>query len=134
MGEDSVLRALILPVDLNERPRVIEWDPADHEEAEAELRREIGSEHVTPHCVSGGVGVWHDSAVGPLKALNARASWLTYVAELPAVILGPSVILQTCCMHGLTRAWIDIALDGITTMPDPWDVAVKVGLDFGRDQ
>lgn len=88
---------------------------------------------MTPHCVSG-VGVWHDSTGGPAKALNSRASWFTYVAEEPMAITGPAVILQTCCMHGLTPAWVQIALECIATMPDPWDVAIRIGLGIGRDQ
>lgn len=85
-----------------------------------------------PWCVSG-VGVWHDANDGPFRPFNPRAAWFTHVAEEPAGLTGTCVILQTCCMQGLTQAWIEITLEAIATMPDPWDVALRVGLGVGGD-
>jgi hypothetical protein len=96
------------------------------------LRREIGCSAVTSWAASG-VGVWHSAEDSPFHPFNPRASWFTYVAEEPVALTGTCVILQSCCLHGLTESWINIVLESIATMPDPWDVALKVGLGIGRD-
>ena len=115
------------------RPSLVEWAPADHDQAETLLRRQIGCEAVQPWVVSS-VGVWHDAAGGPFQPFNPRASWFTHVAEEPTALSGTCVILQPCCLHGLSQTWIDIALNALRTMPEPWDVALAVGLGIGSDQ
>jgi hypothetical protein len=129
---------VVLPVDLEQQVRVVEWPGGD---GLATLYREIGCETVDLRTV-GDLGFWVDDegAVGEKWAANGRAAWLALVVGDQSVLVAGTVVVTLAApdeegdTQGLTREvaeWLAAAARAVPEH-DPEELTADLRQMVGR--